>query len=135
MTQETKIWDPLRGKAVALTPEENVRQWFIGVLKETCGVPEHMMRSEVAMQYGEAGKLFRADIVVYDRAARPLLLVECKRPEVQIGPEVLRQALRYDMVQKVRYIAVTNGKQTFFFELASEGWRPLGAIPKYEDMI
>mgnify|MGYP004650507059 FL=1 len=25
-----KVWDPLRKKAVALTPEEKVRQWFIG---------------------------------------------------------------------------------------------------------
>ena len=27
-----RIWDPLRKKMVALTPEERVRQWFIGVL-------------------------------------------------------------------------------------------------------
>ena len=29
-----KVWDPLRKKEVALTPEEKVRQWFIGVLRE-----------------------------------------------------------------------------------------------------
>lgn len=30
--KEELIWDPLRKKQVALTPEERVRQWFIGVL-------------------------------------------------------------------------------------------------------
>ena len=39
----------MRKKAVALTPEEKVRQWFIGVLKERLKVPEYMMLSEVGM--------------------------------------------------------------------------------------
>ena len=41
------IWDPLRRKEVALTPEERVRQWFINILKSYMQVPLHMMRSEV----------------------------------------------------------------------------------------
>ena len=40
------VWDPLRKKSVRLTPEEEVRQWFISVLHEGMGVPEHMMMSE-----------------------------------------------------------------------------------------
>ena len=43
-----KVWDPLRKKKVALTPEEKVRQWCIGVLRDTMKVPEHMMMSEAA---------------------------------------------------------------------------------------
>ena len=49
--EQQKVWDPLRKKAVALTPEEKVRQWFIGVLKERMKVPEYMMMSEVAMKF------------------------------------------------------------------------------------
>ena len=45
------IWDPLRKKSVKNTPEEAVRQWFIGVLHEGMGVPEHMMGSEVALSH------------------------------------------------------------------------------------
>lgn len=37
---------------MALTPEEKVRQWFIGVLKERLKVPEYMMMSEVGMKFG-----------------------------------------------------------------------------------
>ena len=43
--EQQKVWDPLRKKTVALTPEEKVRQWFIGVLKERMKVPEYMMMS------------------------------------------------------------------------------------------
>ena len=57
-----QVWDPLRKKMVALTPEEKVRQWFIGVLRDTLKVPEHMMMSEASLKYGR--KRFRTDILV-----------------------------------------------------------------------
>ena len=46
MANGQAIWDPLRKKEVALTPEERVRQWCIGVLNNSFGVPLHMMMSE-----------------------------------------------------------------------------------------
>ena len=105
------VFDPLRKKDVALTPEEQVRQWCIGVLSNDLGVPMHMMMSEAGLKLGD--KQFRADILVYDRQARPLVVVECKRPEVELGREVLDQAIRYNMVLNVRYLIITNGRQTF----------------------
>ena len=70
------IWDPLRKKEVALTPEERVRQWCIGVLAGQIQVPMHLMMSEAGFKLG--GKQFRADIIVYDRNVQPLMVVECK---------------------------------------------------------
>lgn len=110
MTEGT-VWDPLRKKEVALTPEEHVRQWFIGLLHNLVKVPMHMMMSEVAFRLGE--KHFRADILVYGRSTAPLAVVECKRPETPIDSHVLDQAIRYNMVLDVRYIFITNGKSTF----------------------
>ena len=71
------VRDPLRKKDVPLTPEERVRQWFITVLKDTMQVPLHMMMSEVGMKYGEGPvkKVFRADIVVYDRRPETVMIV------------------------------------------------------------
>ncbi len=118
-----QVFDPLRRKWVALTPEERVRQWFIGVLQEQLAVPPTVMMSEVGMNYGLAQttldgrthrKRFRADIVAYDRGGKPLLLVECKRPEVDLDAYVLAQAQRYDSVLDVRYILITNGMRTLF---------------------
>lgn len=130
---KTVVWDPLRKKEVALTPEEKVRQWCIGVLKSQMGVPEHMMMSEAGFKLGE--KQFRADILVYDRQARPLVVVECKRPEVEITQEVLDQAVRYNMVLNVKYMIITNGTRTFICQKGEAGYKFINHVPNYEQMI
>ena len=131
------IWDPLRKKNVALTPEERVRQWCIGVLSRDLEVPMHMMMSEVGFKLG--GKQFRADLVVYDRQAKPLAVVACKRPEVELDQEVLEQAIRYNMVLNVSYMIITNGRQTFACRRGeSEGkvrYSFIGKVPSYKEMI
>ena len=128
-----KVWDPLRKKEVALTPEEKVRQWCIGVLRDTMKVPEHMMMSEAGFKLGD--KQFRADILVYDRQARPLMVVECKRPEVELTEEVLDQAIRYNMVLNVKYMAITNGTKTFICAKDEGRYKFVGALPKYNEMV
>lgn len=127
------IWDPLRKKDVSLTPEERVRQWCICLLNRQMSVPMHMMMSEVGFKLGE--KQFRADIIIYDRAAKPLAVVECKRPEVQINTTVLEQAVRYNMVLDVKYIIITNGLKTFIFEKKEGRYEPLNSAPDYEKML
>lgn len=130
-----QIWDPLRKKNVALTPEEGVRQWFIdAVLGKVMGVPEHMMMSEVEFRLGR--KSLRADIVVYGRDAAPLAVVECKRPDVELSADVLMQVVRYNMVLNVSYVFVTNGKKTVGFVNGGEkaGLVRLTDYPRYGDM-
>ena len=138
-----EIWDPLRRKNVARTPEEGVRQWFIRILNEQLHIPLHKMMSEVGMRFGEdvgglAGekrKTYRADIVAYGRQGEALLIVECKRPETELTREVLEQALRYNLVLDVRYLAVTNGTQTFFCRREGERFVFLDKAPLWEEMI
>lgn len=133
MQESMTIWDPLRKKDVALTPEERVRQWFIGVLAGEMAVPMHMMMSETGFRLGD--KQFRADILVYDRAAHPLMVVECKRPEVDLNQEVLDQILRYNMALDVRFLTVTNGRKTYMFARNDAGYGFMNHVPKYEEML
>ena len=133
MIKQEYIWDPLRKKSVKNTPEEAVRQWFISVLHEGMKVPEHMMGSEVAFRHG--AKEYRADIVVYDRKASPLMLVECKRPEVELSQEVIDQAIRYCNELEVKYIGITNGTKTFLFQRTQDGWEFMQKAPLWEEMI
>ena len=128
-----KVWDPLRKKEVALTPEERVRQWCIGVLRDRMGVPAHLMMSEVGFKLGD--KQFRADILVYDRQARTLVVVECKRPEVELTQEVLDQAVRYNMVLDVKYMIITNGTKTYICRKGETGYRFIDYVPDYEQML
>jgi len=127
-----QVWDPLRKKNVALTPEEKVRQWFIGVLRDQMKVPVHMMMSEVGMKFGQ--KDYRADILVYGRNAAPLMVVECKREDVELGRGVLEQALRYNMVLDVRYIVITNGLRTFGFKRDGETFSQMKSFPDWETL-
>ena len=126
--KKATIWDPLRKKMVPLTPEERVRQWFITVLNGDMKVPFHMMMSEVAFALGE--KRFQADIIVYGRDTRPVAVIECKRPQVELDGKVLEQAVRYNMALDVRYIFITNGQKTFVH--GPEGFTD--RLPSYEEM-
>lgn len=127
----SQVWDPLRKRMVALTPEEKVRQWFIGVLRDNLKVPEHMMMSEVSFKLGN--KPFRADIIVYGRDMAPLMVVECKREDVEMGREVLEQALRYNLVLGVKYIVITNGLRIFGFRRKGMVGHDEGEVP-YDQM-
>lgn len=127
------MYDPLRHREVPQTPEEQVRQWFISLLRDTARVPAHLMMSEVGFEYGS--KQYRADILVYDRQGAPLAVVECKRPEVVINEEVARQALRYDAVLSVRFIFLSNGKNTYIYTRKGDGFVPMNHLPEYEEML
>ena len=133
MHDKELIWDPLRKKEVALTPEERVRQWCIGILAGPMKVPMHMMMSEVGFKLGE--KQFRADIIIYDRKAQPLAVVECKRPEVVIDQDVLDQAVRYNMVLNVKYMIITNGTRTFICRKEGNGYSFISDVPDYNEML
>lgn len=132
MAERTVIWDPLRKKEVARTPEEVVRQWFIGVLNSNFNVPLHMMMSEAGLKLGD--KQFRADILVYDRKMQALVIVECKRPEVELTQEVLDQAIRYNMVLDVKYIIITNGTKTYICGKQDGRYAFMKALPTYNEM-
>ena len=133
MHDKELIWDPLRKKEVALTPEERVRQWCIGILAGPMKIPMHMMMSEVGFRLG--GKQFRADIIIYDRKAQPLAVVECKRPEVVIDQDVLDQAVRYNMVLNVKYMIITNGTRTFICRKEGNGYSFISDVPDYNEML
>lgn len=129
---EEHVWDPLRRKEVALTPEERVRQWFITVLRDELGVPPYEMMSEATLSYG--GKAWRADIVVYRRNMSPAMVVECKRPDVELTREVLEQALRYNLVLDVNWIVITNGKKTLVFARNLNDFTRMDRLPVYGEI-
>ena len=106
---EGKIWifDSIRKKFVILTPEEWVRQHFVNYLICKKNIPRSLIRIEGGLIYNELQK--RTDIVVYDRAGQPWLIVECKSPTVAVSPAVLAQAALYNSTLRAAYICITNG--------------------------
>ena len=130
-----EIYDPLRKKNVKLTPEEEVRQGTIRWLHETVGAPLTLMASEYGFTYNR--RKYRADIVLFDRSLSPLLMVECKAPEVAIDAKVIEQAVRYNRVLRVKFIMVTNGKTSYLCRLNPDGggYTFTAEVPTYEEML
>ncbi len=63
------------------------------------------------------------------------MIVECKRPDVALDQEVIDQALCYNNVLNVKYIAITNGAKTFMFRRDGEGFVYMERAPLWEEML
>lgn len=130
----TEIFDIVRKKYVALTPEEWVRQHVVHYLHFHRNYPLELMQTEGSITLNGLSK--RCDIVAYDRALKPMLLVECKQPDVQISQKTFDQISRYNLVLKVPYMLISNGLQHFCFSLEKSGDRFLyhSEIPDWKNI-
>lgn len=129
---QLRIFDAVRKKYVVLTPEEWVRQHFVQYLISEKKYPASLIAIEIGLKYNTLQK--RADIVVYNKQAQPLLLVECKAANVKITQDVFHQAAIYNMQFKVEYMAVTNGLDHFFCKMdyQTNSYQFLSQLPDFE---
>lgn len=125
------IFDPVRRKYVALTPEEWVRQHFVNYLITDKGYPKELLANEVPLKLNGTSK--RCDTVAYNRFLTPLMIVEYKAPHIEITSSVFDQIVRYNMVLHVRYLAVSNGISHFCCKIDYENltYSFLEGIPEY----
>ena len=103
------IFDFLRRKYVALTPEEWVRQHFVHYLVEHKGYPAGLMGNEVELAVGE--KRLRCDTVLYNKVALPQMIIEYKAPTIRLQQKTFDQISAYNLLLKVDYLIVSNGLQ------------------------
>jgi hypothetical protein len=103
------VWDLIRKKYVVLTPEEGVRQDLVRFLIEELKVPAGLIAVERQLMIN--GLVKRFDIMVADRNGHPLLLVECKAPNILLNALVLEQLSSYNLAIKAPFLLVTNGQQ------------------------
>ena len=130
-----KIQDVLRHKFVALTPEEWVRQHFVHFLITEKGYSPTLMANEVAVTLN--GMSRRCDTVVYrQEGLKPQMIVEYKRPDVDITQKVFDQICRYNMVLEVEYLVVSNGLQHYCCQvnLQNGTYTFLEDIPPFSDL-
>lgn len=104
-----KIYDVLRRRYVALTPEEWVRQHFVNFMATDKGYPKSLMINETQLQLGE--KKLRCDSVVLGRDGKPNMIIEYKAPTITLTQKVFDQISVYNMLLHVDYLIVSNGLQ------------------------
>ena len=129
-----QIFDPIRQKFVALTPEEWVRQHFINYLTADKEYPAGLISVEMLVDVN--GMPQRADIVIYNRNSHPVMIVECKAPTVKLTNNAYLQAARYNLALKAHLLVVTNGISHFCsrIDLERKRFTPLSDIPLYQDI-
>lgn len=125
------IFDDIRRRYVALTPEEWVRQNFIRYLVSDKSYPPSLIAIEKQFKYNRLVK--RSDILVYNRDGVPVLMIECKGPEIKINQEVFDQIALYNLKFNVPYLIVTNGINHYCCSYESEQgkYKFLEKIPDY----
>lgn len=104
---KTQIWDQVRRRWINYSPEEGVRQWLIELLVAR-GVEYWRMATEVPLEAG--GRRLRIDILVYSKESKPIMICECKAPEIHVDDATFLQAANYNQMLSVPYLTVTNGK-------------------------
>lgn len=126
------IFDMIRKKFVALTPEEWVRQHFVHYLIGELHCPKALIRVESGMEFNKLKK--RTDVVVFDRTGGPWMLVECKAPEQKIDEAAVRQASVYNTVLQAPFMGVTNGLKHYCYQVdwANRRATQLGFFPAFE---
>jgi hypothetical protein len=124
-------YDPIRKKMLVLSPEEVVRQLMVLYLQQDKGYPANKIKLEMGLKVNKMSK--RCDILVYDTAFRPFLLIECKSAKVPINDQVFKQIAQYNMALKVPYLLVTNGALHFCsaMDYTNDSFRFLDSIPTY----
>lgn len=105
------IFDEARRRYVVLTPEEWVRQNCLHYLRSRKRYPISLLAVEKGIKINN--QLLRYDLVAYSKKGQPVLLVECKAPDVKISQSTFDQIAVYNLQLKVPYLMLTNGLQHF----------------------
>ncbi|WP_321331488.1 type I restriction enzyme HsdR N-terminal domain-containing protein [uncultured Bacteroides sp.] len=128
------IFDIIRKRYVALTPEEWVRQHFVHFLIAYKKYPASLMANEVELKLNDTKK--RCDTVLYSRDLSARMIIEYKAPHIEISQSVFDQITRYNMVLKVEYLVVSNGLQHYCCKVnyENQSYIFLEDIPNYNSL-
>lgn len=115
-----------------LTPEEWVRQHFIQYIIREKGFPGGLIKLESSVHYHQ--RQGRYDVLCLGRDGNPLLLIECKAPDIKINQGTFDQIARYNTDLKVPYLAATNGLEHYFMRIDFEERKVLylKELPDYQ---
>lgn len=133
--QNKYIFDIIRKKFIVLTPEEWVRQNFVHYLIHEKQYPAGLLSVEMFLKVNKLSK--RADLVVFSNNAKPIMIIECKAPEVKINQKAFDQIWSYNIALNVKYLIVTNGMQSFCCKATNDmkSYFFLKNIPNYAQLI
>lgn len=131
MAGQQQVFDVVRNKWVALTPEEWVRQHLLHFFMVDYHFPKGRMSVEKKVSLNGMSK--RSDIVLYDQDGHPIMLVECKAADIALSNDTFRQAAMYNLTMRVPYLMITNGREALCasINLAQGSFQILEGLPDF----
>ncbi|MBO6288576.1 MAG: type I restriction enzyme HsdR N-terminal domain-containing protein [Prevotella sp.] len=128
------MFDPLRRRFVALTPEEWVRQHFVNYLVHHLHYPAGLMANEVELSVGD--KHLRCDTLLYNKDMQPQMIIEYKAPHIALTQKVFDQITAYNLLLHVDYLVVSNGMEHLCCQMDYDNRRYvfLPNIPDYNQL-
>lgn len=132
---EFQVLDEIRKTWLVLTPEEWVRQHILFFLQSELKIPKGLIKIEAGLKLNSLQK--RADIICYNHKGNPIILVECKSPNVPIQQNVFDQISRYNMVLNVPYLMVSNGLEHHYFivDTLQQSYTFIPQLPKFQEIL
>lgn len=119
-----KIFAPLLGKELIMTPEEHVRQKYICRLVNHYEYTLEQMAQEVKLTGSKRGTgRASADIVIWRskedklKKLNPIIVVECKADYITIKSEDYYQGQNYARFANAPFFVTTNEKETKVFKV------------------
>ena len=128
-----QVFDPLRRRYCALTPEEEVRQKALYILVEHLGFPAGLLAVEYSVKVNGLDK--RCDAVAFDNDGTPMMIVECKAASVKLTQSTLEQVVRYHSALHPKYLMLYNGVDCYCFKSDNGVLKPLDHLPLYQEML
>jgi hypothetical protein len=124
------IFDMVRKQWIVLNEEEWVRQNFIQFLVQEMRYPAALIAVEKEILLGDLKKRF--DILVFDKAHQPWMLIECKAGDVKLDEKVFEQVLRYHISVPAGFLVITNGHFTYAWEKSGSGLNEISQLPLWK---
>lgn len=125
------VFGQIRKKWLVLQPEEFVRQLLLLFLIHDMRYNRNRITVERGLKVHREDR--RTDILVFDQAMSPFLLIECKAPKVPLTTDVFRQASQYNGPLRVPYLMISNGRESYVAEIDYEAneYRFLDGVPEW----
>ncbi len=132
-TGDTHIFDKYRKKWIICNPEEWVRQNLLRYLNENLNYPENLIAIEKKLVI--AKRTLRFDALIYNKDYKPLVIIECKAPNIKITQETFDQIFTYNHLIKAPYLLVTNGLFHVFCKIDDDKkFSFIEKIPDFRDI-
>ena len=92
--------------------------------------PASYVAIEKEIKLGERKKRF--DLLVFNQAAQPWMMIECKKMERPLDKTVIWQILHYNIAVPVKYLVITNGERSLAYVKGQLDFEAIEKLPEWE---